>query len=94
MVVDGKDEVIGGTSAAAPLWAGLFALVNEVAGKAVGQPHGVLYASPAAFHDVVKGDNKAGKIGYAAAPGWDACTGLGTPIGAAIVKLFAGGAKG
>jgi len=94
VVVDGKDEVIGGTSAAAPLWAGLFALANEAAGKAVGQPHSVLYANPAAFHDVVKGDNKAGKIGYSAAPGWDACTGLGTPIGAAIVKLFAGGARG
>ena len=79
VVVDGKAEVIGGTSAAAPLWAGLFALVNEAAGKAVGQPHTVLYGNPAAFNDVVKGNNKSGRIGYSATTGSDACTGLGTP---------------
>ena len=86
--------MIGGTSAAAPLWAGLFALVNEAAGKPVGQPHPVLYANPGAFHDVVKGNNKVGKIGYSATKGWDACTGLGSPIGASIVGLFAGGKAG
>jgi kumamolisin len=90
VVVDGQDQVIGGTSAAAPLWAGLFALVNEVAGKPVGEPHTVLYAHLAAFHDVVSGDNKAGKLGYSAKPGWDACTGLGTPKGAAILRIFEG----
>ena len=88
VIVDGQVQVIGGTSAAAPLWAGLFALVNEASGKPVGQPHAVLYAHAAAFHDVVKGDNKAGSIGYSAARGWDACTGLGTPKGAAVVSLF------
>ncbi len=89
VVVDGKSEVIGGTSAVAPLWAGLFALVNEAAGKPVGQPHAVLYANPSAFNDVKAGDNKSNGIGYSAGPGWDACTGLGTPKGAAIVALFA-----
>ena len=92
VVVDGQTEVIGGTSAVAPLWAGLFALVNENAGRPVGQPHAVLYANPGAFNDVSAGDNKATGIGYSAGPGWDACTGLGTPRGAAVVALFGPGA--
>jgi kumamolisin len=88
VVVGGRAQVIGGTSAVAPLWAGLFALVNELAGKPVGQPHAKLYAAPQAFNDVVDGDNRAGKVGYAAAPGWDPCTGLGTPKGTAVAALF------
>ncbi|HEY5009098.1 MAG TPA: S53 family peptidase [Caulobacteraceae bacterium] len=89
VVVDGQSEIIGGTSAAAPLWAGLFALVNAAAGKPVGQPHALLYAHPDAFNDVRTGDNKASGIGYAAGAGWDACTGLGTPRAAAVAALFA-----
>ena len=89
VVVDGKSQVIGGTSAVAPLWAGLFALVNQAAGRPSGQPHAVLYAHPAAFRDTVKGDNKSGEIGYEAVKGWDACTGLGTPMGQAVAALFA-----
>jgi kumamolisin len=88
VVVDGQNEVIGGTSAAAPLWAGLFALVNQAAGKPVGQPHPTLYANPGIFNDVTQGNNKSGTIGYSAGPGWDACTGLGTPKGAAVAKAF------
>jgi kumamolisin len=88
VVVDGQNEVIGGTSAAAPLWAGLFALVNQQAGKPSGQPHAVLYANPSAFRDITQGNNKSGAIGYSAGPGWDACTGLGAPNGTAIAKLF------
>ncbi len=90
IVVGGKDEVIGGTSGAAPLWAGLFALVNQAAGKPVGQPHTTFYANPAIFNDVTVGNNKSGTIGYSAEKGWDACTGLGTPMGAAVVKAFSG----
>ena len=88
IVVDGQVEVIGGTSAVAPLWAGLFALVAEAAGKPVGQPHAQLYAHPAAFQDVLSGDNRSGNIGYVATEGWDACTGLGTPKAADIIGLF------
>ena len=80
--------MIGGTSAAAPLWSGLFALVNEAAGKPAGQPHATLYAHPTIFNDVTKGNNKSGSIGYSAAKGWDACTGLGSPKGAAVAKAF------
>ena len=88
VVVDGKVEVIGGTSAVAPLWAGLFALINAAAAEPVGQPHATLYGHPAAFNDVRQGDNRSGKIGYAATAGWDACTGLGSPKGQAVAELF------
>jgi subtilase family serine protease len=75
----------GGTSVAAPIWAGVFALVNEARVKAgrprLGSANPALYALPAtAFHDVVKGDNAYGGVkGFAAGKGWDAVTGLGSP---------------
>ena len=84
VVVDGQHQVIGGTSAVAPLWAGLFAVINAAAGKPSGQPHAILYANAGAFRDTTVGDNKSGAVGYVAAAGWDACTGVGSPQGAAI----------
>jgi kumamolisin len=84
--VDGQDTVIGGTSAVAPLWAGLTALLNQKLGKPVGFVNPALYALPTAsgaFHDITQGDNN----GYSAGSGWDPCTGLGRPDGA---KLLAG----
>ncbi len=89
VVVDGQSQVIGGTSAVAPLWAGLFALINAAAGAPSGQPHATLYAHPEAFRDITTGNNTSGAIGYHAGPGWDACTGLGAPEGAAVAALFA-----
>jgi kumamolisin len=88
VIVGGEDQVIGGTSAAAPLWAGLFALVIQAAGKPVGQPHATLYGHAGVFNDVTTGDNKVNNVGYSAGPGWDACTGLGTPKGQAIAASF------
>lgn len=82
--VDGQQGVIGGTSAVAPLWAGLIALLNQGLGKPVGFLTPELYglsAASNAFNDITSGDNG----GYAAAQGWDACTGLGTPNGAALL---------
>jgi kumamolisin len=91
VLVQGNSTVFGGTSAVAPLWAGILALINQkraAKGKGlVGFLNPVLYglASTAnAFHDVVNGNNDIfgtlrGK--YAAGPGWDPCTGLGTPNG-------------
>ena len=79
-LVDGNPDVIGGTSAVAPLWAGLIALINERFGKSAGFINPLLYksASTAAdFNDITSGNNGA----YSAGPGWDACTGLGSPIG-------------
>ncbi|HSY65275.1 MAG TPA: S53 family peptidase [Terriglobales bacterium] len=82
-LVDGQSGVIGGTSAAAPLWAGLVALINHSIGKPVGFINPLLYqnASTAGdFNDITSGSNEA----YQAGPGWDACTGLGSPIGTGV----------
>jgi kumamolisin len=82
--VDGADTTVGGTSAVAPLWAGLTALANEGAGQPAGAPHARMYATPQALRDIVSGNNG----GYYAGPGWDACTGLGVPTGAATVAVL------
>jgi len=95
--VDGNYiQGFGGTSAVAPLWAGLVALMNESLGKSVGFLNPLLYSPTisGAFHDVTDGDNKVGKdnIGYSAGPGWDACTGLGSPDGQRLLNALRGGA--
>jgi kumamolisin len=82
--VDGSAIVIGGTSAVAPLWAALVALLNARAGKPLGFLNPTLYANPAALRDVVSGNNGT----FSAGPGWDACTGLGSPNGSALAALF------
>jgi kumamolisin len=86
-LVDGQPDVIGGTSAVAPLWAGLIALLNEDLGKPVGYLNPVLYqtVAPGGFNDITSGNNGA----YSAGPGWDACTGLGSAIGTAIEAALA-----
>lgn len=92
VLVDGQDEVIGGTSAVAPLWAGLVALINEKRASngnkpPVGYLQPLLYASKAAgLRDVPSGSGNNGA--YASDNGWDACTGLGSPDGAALAKLL------
>jgi kumamolisin len=84
--VDGTDEVIGGTSAVAPLWAGLVALCNAATGTLAGFVHPRLYALPAgaATRDVTAGSNGS----YSAAVGWDACSGLGSPIGTGLLAAL------
>ena len=88
VVVGGVGSPIGGTSAVAPLWAGLFALINESCGKPAGFTHPLLYGNPAAFRQITQGDNKDGEIGYSAGPGWNACTGLGVPQGGELLKTL------
>jgi kumamolisin len=82
--IDGTDTVIGGTSAVAPLWAGLIARINSAKGNPAGFVNPTLYANPAALNDVTQGNNGA----FAAAAGWDACTGLGSPDGTKIAALL------
>ncbi len=79
VLVDGQQLVIGGTSAVAPLMAGLIALVNQQSGKPAGYINPVIYADPGLCRDIVSGDNitTTTNLGYPAGPGWDACTGLG-----------------
>ncbi|MDA8347396.1 MAG: S53 family peptidase [Pseudomonadota bacterium] len=83
IVVDGVSAVFGGTSAVAPLWAGLIARLNAAGTQPAGWLNPLLYAHPAALRDITRGNNG----GYSAAPGWDACTGLGSPLGARIAAL-------
>ena len=87
--VDGQNMVIGGTSAVAPLWAGLIALMNQKLGTPVGFLNPLLYGSlsgKALFNDVTSGNNGA----YSAGPGWDACTGWGSPDGSKLLAALGG----
>jgi kumamolisin len=91
----GKGNVVGGTSAVAPLWAGLLARINQKLGTPVGYFNPLLYSklgNSGAFRDITKGNNDTtGNIGgYSAGPGWDACTGWGSPRGAALLLAFGG----
>ena len=86
--VDGQTSVIGGTSAVAPLWAGLIALNNAQNKTTAGFLQPAIYAAKAksAFNDITTGNNG----GFTARAGWDACTGLGSPIGTALIALLGG----
>jgi len=87
VLVDGQRLVIGGTSAVAPLWAGLIARLNADLGRPVGFVNPQLYAHASACRDIVSGNNGA----YKAGPGWDACTGLGSPNGTALLAALKSG---
>jgi kumamolisin len=84
--VDGQTFVIGGTSAVAPLWAGLIAVANQQNGKSAGFIQPAIYAAQgkAAFRDIDQGDNGS----FRAATGWDACTGLGSPIASQLIRAI------
>ena len=89
IVFNGAEVVKDGTSAAAPLWAGLIAIANAQRGAPLGFLNSVLYANPSWFRAITTGDNRVGDKGYEAGPGWNACTGLGVPKGADIVAALA-----
>ena len=87
--VDGQEFVIGGTSAVAPLWAGLVALMNQKLGHRVGFLNPLLYGPVVgtnSFRDITSGNNGA----YAAKAGWDPCTGWGTPDGTKLLHALSG----
>jgi pseudomonalisin/xanthomonalisin len=77
VIVNGSEQVIGGTSASAPSWQGIWARAQGAHGGALGFGGPVIYGTePAsAFHDIVLGSNGL----YPATPGWDYDTGRGTP---------------
>jgi kumamolisin len=86
--VDREEGAAGGTSAVAPLMAALVARLNQAMQKHVGFLNPLLYANAGEVsHDVTSGTNAITNTvqGYSAGPGWDACSGLGTPIGTAIL---------
>lgn len=84
--VAGRNIVAGGTSAAAPLWAGLIARMNQLRGKPLGFLNPILYQARAmeALRPITSGDNGA----YHAHAGWNACTGLGAPKGNALLAAL------
>jgi kumamolisin len=89
--VDGESTVIGGTSAVAPLWAGLIARLAQGLDRPLGLLQPALYglagggnATTPALHDVTTGDNGQ----FQAGPGWDPCTGLGSPNGTALLEAL------
>jgi kumamolisin len=90
--VDGQTSVIGGTSAVAPLWAGLVAVANQQLGTSVGFIQPAIYAAKAtsAFNDITQGNNGA----FSARAGWDACTGLGSPNAIKLIPLLAAASSG
>ncbi|MGH8220797.1 MAG: S53 family peptidase [Steroidobacteraceae bacterium] len=80
MVVDGAVQMVGGTSAVAPLYSGLFASF----GRKLGWVTPELWQNQVCFNDITQGDNGA----YRARPGPDPCTGLGSPIGNKLATLL------
>jgi kumamolisin len=83
--VDGTDTVVGGTSAVAPLYAALAAIAVSQAGAPLGFINPTLYGiATSAFRDITSGTNGA----YQAGPGWDPCTGLGSPQAATLIQVL------
>jgi kumamolisin len=88
----GQAQVVGGTSAVAPLWAALISRLAEATGQRFGLVQTLLYAGVApgvgmaGFRDITSGNNGA----YTAGPGWDACSGLGSPDGTALLNRLQG----
>jgi kumamolisin len=88
----GQPQVVGGTSAVAPLWSALIARLAQATGHRFGLIQPTVYAgvSPGAevpgFRDITEGDNGS----YSAGPGWDACSGLGVPNGTALLNRLNG----
>ncbi len=99
---NGSSGPYGGTSAAAPLWAGYMALVNQQ--TALGGKPSVGFINPAiyaigksanytnCFHDITEGNNywPSSPTNFPAVPGYDLCTGWGTPNGANLINALAG----
>lgn len=86
----GKAQIIGGTSAVAPLMAGLIARINQIKKKPVGFIQPKIYKATTAFRDITSGDNitTSTKKGYTAGIGWDACTGLGVADGKKLLAAL------
>jgi kumamolisin len=85
VLLHGESQVIGGTSAVAPLWAALIARCQQQLGAAPGDLHAAFYRiGEAAFRDITQGNNGA----WSAGAGWDPCTGLGSPRGVALLSAL------
>ena len=90
--VQGREMVVGGTTAVAPLWAGLIALLNQGIGRNLGYMNPLLYrviGPTNVLRDIVTGNNGIEQLkGYQAQAGWDACTGWGSPDGKKLLEAL------
>ena len=90
----GKLGIVGGTSAAAPLWASLITRINALTGARAGNFNALLYATigPAGIlRDITSGNNDTDGLldgQFQAGPGWDACSGWGVPDGAKLLAAL------
>lgn len=88
VIVNGTQQIIGGTSASAPAWQGYWARAQGARGGALGfaspRLYGAATTNPAGFHDVTVGGNGL----FAATPGYDYVTGLGTPDVAKLIPAL------
>lgn len=82
--------VIGGTSAAASLWAGLLARIYQATGKKYGVINSTLYdISSSSYHNITTGNNgNTANPLYAAGTGWNFCTGWGSPNGVNLMNAL------
>jgi len=94
MMSGGKLQIVGGTSASAPLWASLIARINGAIGKRVGNINALLYSSigpGGTLRDITTGNNDTDGLlngEFKAGVGWDACTGWGVPDGGKLLSAL------
>jgi kumamolisin len=96
MIVAGKQVPVNGTSVVAPLWAGLIALINQSLADKGGKPLGFVnplfygLSGSGVFKEIIEGNNDIdGSLKkYFAKPGWDPCTGLGSPNGVQLLAAL------
>jgi len=90
--VDGQSMVVGGTTGASPLWAGLIALINQGIGHNIGFADPALYQTigpSGVLNDITQGNNSVNGVqGCTAGKGWDYCTGWGSPDGVKLMDAF------
>jgi kumamolisin len=88
ILVDGQQVVVGGTSGAASMWAGLIVLLNQKLNRRVGFVNPSLYSidQSSGFREITLGNNGA----YSATYGWNPCSGQGSPLGARLLQALQG----
>lgn len=83
-VMGGMTQVVGGTSSAAPLWAAIHLILNEVKGHHVGNLHTKFYSNPGCFNLITVGTNGA----YSCTDGYSCVTGLGSPNTQKLIEVL------
>jgi kumamolisin len=90
IVLNRKEQLGYGTSAATPLWAAVVAIANAKRGRPLGDFHDYLYGNPSICAPITRsGNNVLDGVGYyATGPSWNACTGLGVPKGIQTINVL------